>query len=202
MYTTDKSVASADSNPWLEFAERTRAKLGDPSTWTPEDFEEDPAHEAFWEGYIKWRDAPRKVEFTLFTKPDGGCLSKKIGLRNDGTVLSDGSECLMSRGVATRAFALDVADFAEWIGRCGADQAFALGRLRRDLAAEIQVVTKGKLEANPGAIARSGEFLGYRPGAPAYALLDYDIKGMPKEVKSRIEALGDSGPRLSLWFQS
>lgn len=196
MYTNDVEIASADSNPFLELAERSRAEISDPSTWTQADCDSDPVQIAYWEGYIKWRDAPRKVEFTLFTKPDAGCLSKRISLKEDGSILSDGSECVMSRGVACRAIALDVGDFAEWIGRCGSDQAFALGRLGRDLADEIQVVTKAKREANPGAIARSGEFLGYRKGVPAYALLDYDIKGMPQDVSTRIKALGGFWPAL------
>jgi hypothetical protein len=196
MYTNDVKIASANNNPFLELAERSRAECGDPRTWTQADYDSDPVQVACWEGYIRWRDAPRKVEFTLFTKPDAGCLSKRISLKADGSILSDGSECVMGRGVACRAIALDVGDFAEWIGRCGSDQAFALGRLRRDLADEIQVVTKAKRVANPGAIARSSEFLGYRKGAPAYALLDYDIKGMPAEVKGRIKALGGFWPAL------
>ena len=136
------------------------------------------------------------VEFVVFTKPDAGCLSKKIGLRNDGTVLSDGSECIMTRGTAARAIAYDVHDFAAWVGGCGSDQALALGRLREGLDCEVTVVTKHKLAANPGAIARSGDYIGYREGEKAYALIDFDLKGMPAEVKDRIESLGGFWPAL------
>ena len=138
-----------------------------------------------------------EVEITIFTKPNGGCLSKKISLV-DGKVLADGSECVMSRGSASRTVACGVYDFADLVGGCGSDQALALGRLRVGVRGEVTVVTKGKLEANPGAIARSGDYLEYRAGAPAYALLDYDIKGMPTEVKDRIKALGGLLGRASV----
>ena len=41
------------------------------------------------------------IEFTLLTK-DGGPLTKQISLAPDGSLHSDGSACIMSRGRARR----------------------------------------------------------------------------------------------------
>jgi len=53
-------------------------------------------------------------------------------------------------------------------------------------------VTKRKLNGanRPDVIARTQDYIGYRPGAPAFALIDFDRKAMPAAVGARIEALG------------
>jgi hypothetical protein len=46
------------------------------------------------------------LQITLITKRDAPSLmSKRISLTNDGKLHSDGSECRMFNGTATRAFA-------------------------------------------------------------------------------------------------
>jgi hypothetical protein len=130
-------------------------------------------------------------QITLINKHDTPALmSKKIFLDGDGKLKSDGSECRMITGTAVRAFAGTASDFARIIGSCGPDQAIALGALREDLSSPISVTTKDSLDQNPGAIARTRSFIDYRPGVPAWALIDFDTKGMPKEVSDRIGAVG------------
>jgi hypothetical protein len=46
------------------------------------------------------------------------------------------------------------------------------------------------LKENPGSITRSREFINYRPGKPAWCLIDFDTKGVSSEVAGRIEAAG------------
>jgi hypothetical protein len=130
-------------------------------------------------------------QITLINKRDTTALmSKKIFLDSDGKLKSDGSECRMITGTAARVFAGTSSDFARIIGNCGSDQAIALGALREDLSSPISVTTKDSLDQNPGAIARARGFIDYRPGVPAWALIDFDTKGMPKEVSNRIDAAG------------
>jgi hypothetical protein len=130
-------------------------------------------------------------QITLINKRDTPALmSKKIFLDSDGKLKSDGSECRMITGTAARAFAGTSSDLARIIGNCGSDQAIALGALREDLSTPISVTTKASLDRNPGAIARTRDFIDYRPGVPAWALIDFDTKGMPKEVSDRIDAAG------------
>jgi hypothetical protein len=130
-------------------------------------------------------------QITLINKRDKPALmSKKIFLDSDGNIKSDGSECRMITGTAARAFAGTSSDFARIIGNCGSDQAIALGALREDLSSPISVTPKNSLDQNPGAIARARSFIDYRPGVPAWALIDFDTKGMPKEVSDRIDAAG------------
>ena len=73
---------------------------------------------------------------------------------------------------------------------CGTDQAIVLGALRADLPDPAQITTIAKSKDNPGAITRSRGFIDYCPGAPAWALIDFDTKGMPANVATSIEAAG------------
>ena len=107
-----------------------------------------------------------------------------------GKVCSDGSQCLMAQGTATRAAAETAAELARHIMACGTGQAIALGALRADRPNPAQITTSAKLKDNPGAITRSRDFIDYRPGAPAWALIDFDTKGMPANVAASIEAAG------------
>ena len=130
-------------------------------------------------------------EITLITKRGAyPTLSKRIFLDEAGALRSDGSQCRMVEGVATRAFAASARDLAGHIAACGPDQAIALGTLKPGLASPATIVTRQNLPLNPGAIARSRDSIDYLPGTPAWMLLDFDAKGMPIEVKARIEALG------------
>ena len=130
-------------------------------------------------------------EITLITKRGADpTLSKRIFLDEAGVLKSDGSQCKMSEGHATRALAASARDLARYIAACGSDQAIALGALKPGLASPAMIVTKQNLGVNSGAIARSRDFIDYQPGMPAWMLIDFDTKGMPIEIKARIEALG------------
>ena len=130
-------------------------------------------------------------QITLINKRDTPALmSKRISLDWDGKLKSDGSECRMITGTAARAFAGTASDLARIIDNCGSDQAIALGALREDLSNSVSVTTKDDLDQNPGAIARTRGFIDYRPGVPAWSLIDFDTKGMPNEVKAKIDAAG------------
>src|SRR5215469_2270598 len=131
------------------------------------------------------------AEMTVFRKAEG-ILTKKIMLTGDGRVHSDGSECVMSRGTAERVRNVDVNALAALIKNLQSNEALALGQLRPDLPETVEVVTKSKLNgaAVSGIITRTNEYLCYRPGEPAYALLDFDRKGMPTDVTRRLDELG------------
>ena len=118
-------------------------------------------------------------------------MSKRISLDEQGKVRSDGSQCLMAQGTATRAAAETAADLAKHILACGSDQAIALGALRGDLSDPAKITTQARLKDNPGATTRSRDSIDYRPGTPAWALIDFDTKGMPPNVAASIEAAGD-----------
>jgi hypothetical protein len=91
---------------------------------------------------------------------------------------------------AVRAFAGTACDLSRLIQSCGSDQAIALGALKEDLSTPVDVTTKGRLDQYRGAITRSRSFIDYRLEVPAWALIDFDTKGMPKEVSDRIDAAG------------
>jgi hypothetical protein len=72
------------------------------------------------------------VEITVFVK-SGGPLTKRIRLAADGSLASDGSACVMSRGSARRVQIADVGELATLIDRLQSNEALALGALRSDL---------------------------------------------------------------------
>lgn len=135
-----------------------------------------------------------KFGLTVFTKTDGP-LTKKISLGDDGTVVSDGSECRMARGHARRAHFSGLAEFAEFISALGSNEAIGWGQLRADLADSVTVTTKSKLNGG-SAIARTRDFISPRIGQPAVLPLDFDTKGMPAEVAERMNAAGGFWPAL------
>src|SRR5215831_6507728 len=131
------------------------------------------------------------TEITLIKKSGPNpVMSKRIFLDEQGKVCSDGSQCLMAQGTATRATTETAADLAKHIMDCGTEQAIALGALRADLVSPAKITTLAKLKDNPDAITRSRDFIDYCPGTPAWALIDFDTKGMPDNVASSIEAAG------------
>jgi hypothetical protein len=143
------------------------------------------------------------LEITVFRKVDGP-LTKRIALGQDGALLSDGSACVMSRGIAWR-FGFDrLGEFVQLIERFGPDQAIALGGLRPDLPDQVEVVTKRKLNGttDPNVIARSRDYIIYRPGEFALALVDYDTKGMPPASSAGLVNWEASGPLSCQLFLS
>src|SRR5712691_6505817 len=133
-------------------------------------------------------------EITLLAKT-GGPLTKRISLAADGSLKSDGSACLMGRGNARRVRFSDLHAFAECIGNLAQHQAVALGSLRLDLPDKVEIITKDKVArlngaARPNLIARTGDHIVYPTGQPAFALLDFDTKGMPPAVAARLDEMG------------
>jgi hypothetical protein len=130
----------------------------------------------------------QNIEITVVRKADG-ILSKRIALR-DGKIESDGSHCCMTNG-EVRAVRLDgVEAFADLIDTMPSDQALTLGRLRDDQPEEVEIVVKDKLPDHPNAIARTAEYFVFKPGRPAFMLLDHDRKGIPSEALAKLKAGG------------
>jgi hypothetical protein len=138
---------------------------------------------------------PLVFEITVFAKAADGALTKQISLGPDGTIKSDGSACTMARGKARRARVRNVGELAELIEGTRSSEALALGRLREDLPDTVEVVPKRTLDqvdgvTHPDVIARTASNIVYRRESPAFALLDFDTKGMPADVVAR---LGERG---------
>jgi hypothetical protein len=129
------------------------------------------------------------IEITVFEK-SGGPLTKRISLAPDGSVKSDGSACIMVRGVAQRLRIANVGELAIVVDKMLPNQALALGALRSDLPDKVQVVTKKNLNGQPDTIARTATHIHYRKEAPALVLIDFDTKGMPTEVASEMQRRG------------
>ncbi len=129
------------------------------------------------------------TELTIFAK-SGGPLTKRISLLPDGTLKSDGSACVMARGEARRVTIDSVADLGALIERIPSNEALALGPLDSRLPDPVEVTTKRKLNGAPNVIARTGEALFYRKGVSAFALLDFDTKGMPDDVRAELRRHG------------
>jgi hypothetical protein len=132
------------------------------------------------------------AELTVFTKRDGN-LTKSIKLDPDGAMISDGSDCIMTRGTAQRTKIASVEQLADLIGHMKPDQALALGALRTGLPNKVEIVTKAKLlnsAPRPNTIARVAHDIIYPARQPAFALLDFDTKGMPPDIVAEVERLG------------
>jgi hypothetical protein len=131
------------------------------------------------------------LEIAILNKADQLPLTKHISLDADGFLISDSSCCKISHGTAARFEFSDIEQLGETIDRFGSHQAIALGRLRPDLCNQVEITTKRKLNgSSTRIIARTKEFLIYRPDETTLALIDYDRKGMPAQVAERIECLG------------
>ena len=130
-------------------------------------------------------------EITVFRK-DGGPLTKRISLALDGSIKSDGSQCIMSHGTARRFRFDGMQSFADLIAALKPNEAFATGSLRPDLPDRVEVVTRDRLNGaqRPGFVARTQTFIIHRAGEQEIALIDFDRKGMPPDVAGRIDAIG------------
>ena len=131
-----------------------------------------------------------EIELTRLTK-NGGPLTKRIFLSPDGTLVKDGSACVMAHGTAERVRLAGVDALGALIEGLASSQAIALGTLRADLPDKVEVATQQRLVngvARPDIIARTGANIVYR--GPAFALLDYDSKGMPAAVAAELKRCG------------
>ncbi len=140
------------------------------------------------------------IEITGFTK-HGGPLTKRISLGADGALCSDGSECIMAKGAAQRVRLPDLHSFGRLLETVTSEDAIGLGALHPDLPEQVGIRTKARLEKLNGSgalhlIARTSENIIYRPGQPALVLIDIDTKGMPVDVRERIDILGGFWPAL------
>ena len=105
-------------------------------------------------------------------------------------ITSDGNACYMSRGRAKRVRIDGLDELASLIEGLTSQQAITLGALHDDLPDEVRIVTKAALVAGVAAndaVARTAKNFVYRPGRPALALFDYDIKGMPRAVTQQLD---------------
>jgi hypothetical protein len=137
-----------------------------------------------------------QVELTKFTKV-GGPLTKIISLAANGAIKSDGSACVMVRGTAERVKIAGVAELGALIERLHPYQAIALGALRANLPHKVEVAPKEKLVngvARPHIIARTSANIVYQ--GSAFALLDYDTRGMPPAVAAELKRLGGFWPAV------
>ena len=143
------------------------------------------------------------IRLTVFTK-DGGPLTKRISVAKDGTFKSDGSACVMPRGKARRVEVGSMRELAELIEGLAVNQAIGLGALRSDLPDEVDVVSKEHVAqlngiAPPDIIARTAANIVFEQDREAFALLDYDSKGMPLGVAEEVKQRGGfSGALVSV----
>ena len=139
---------------------------------------------------------PLEIKLTRLTKDDGP-LTKQIYLAPDGTLVKDGSACVMARGTAERVRVAGVVALGALIEGLTPSQALALGTLRADLPDKVEVATKKRLAngaARPDVIARTGSNIVYR--GPAFALLDFDSKAMPAGAAAELRQRGGFWPSL------
>jgi hypothetical protein len=132
---------------------------------------------------------PVEIEITVLAKDDGP-LTKSISLNDDGSIKSDGSACRMTEGTARRVRFTEIQQYADLIVALKPNQAIATGAPRSDLPDLVKVTTKRKLNGSTDLIARTQQFIAYRPGQPALAPIDFDIKGMPVAVADKMTACG------------
>ena len=133
----------------------------------------------------------KSIEITVFRKAKG-ILSKRITLTRSGKIKSDGSACCMSKGTARRVTLDGVAELADLIENMPSHKALALGRLREGLPDKVQIIRKqDRDDSTPSdTIARTGDNLLFAQGKSAFMLLDHDRKGMPREIKQKLKAVG------------
>ena len=136
-----------------------------------------------------------EIELTRFTKK-GGPLTKRISLDDDGTLVKDGSACVMAHGVAERIKISGIAALATLIEDLRPSQAIALGSLRAGLLDKVKVTTEKSLNGaeRQDIIARTGSDIVYH--GPAFALLDHDDKGISPAVAAELKRAGGFWPAL------
>jgi hypothetical protein len=141
------------------------------------------------------------VQICVFTKaaldgPGSDSLSKRIQLDTDGRLFADSSPCRMAAGTAVNAPASDATALAWLIDNMAPSQALALGTIGHADGQTMNVVTAAALARlspalrDNNTIARTREYISFRPQAPAWLLVDYDLKGMPAPVQSRLASAG------------
>jgi hypothetical protein len=146
--------------------------------------------------------ATQTAQVCVFTKvaiagdPAGNLLSKQIHLGPDKRPVADGSPCRMATGTAVNAPAPDAESLAWLIDGMLPSNALALGTIANANGVAVNLLTAAALQKLPPAqrgnstIARTREYIAFRPQVPAWLLLDYDMKGMPAPVRGRLDTAG------------
>ncbi len=133
------------------------------------------------------------ITLTVFSK-DGGPLTKRLSLDETGKLVSDGSACRMSHGVAQAISVANMDEFAELIDSLNQTQAIALGTVEAaavDESRRVRIVRHAELARTEiAAISRTLEFIKFPSGKPGLMLLDFDTKGMAPEVLARVQTKG------------
>jgi hypothetical protein len=131
-----------------------------------------------------------KAFVTVFAKANKASLSKSIKL-NDGHPVSDGSQCRMSEGTAVVVEAATAGALADLINTSASHNALALGVIRgAEPDRNVSIVARSRARSNPNALTRTLEHMMFEPARRAWVLFDFDQKGMPAEVRTRLETAG------------
>ena len=140
-------------------------------------------------------EAGAAIKITVFKKHDG-ILSKTIRAGEDGSPASDGSACRMSSGTAMRVTLSGADALADLVNNMAPNEALAHWPSRaccRRIGACHHV--RRLKTAFKGTIARSRDFIEFKPGAPAFMLLISTSRACRR--KSRIESMRPASRRTS-----
>jgi hypothetical protein len=134
------------------------------------------------------------ITLTVFRK-DGGPLTKRLSVDEDGALVSDGSACRMSHGSARTVGVTSMDEFAELISGLSQAEAIALGTVKPaalDAIGCARIVRHAELDSavDAATISRTLEFIEFPLGKPGLMLLDFDTKGMSAEVLERVQSEG------------
>jgi len=126
-----------------------------------------------------------------------GPLSKTIKLNEAGQPVSDADDCKMSSGDAWNKPIKGVAGLAELINEMTSECALALGTIDGiEQNESVRVTMQSRLRGFDGVIARDKDHLHFDAGQPGFLLVDFDKKGMPDEVRRRVENAGGVWPLI------
>ena len=149
---------------------------------------------------------PAAIAGTLTRFTSTRPMGKAFDLAADGT-LSKRTLGEMTEGTFEVLSFSTAADLAAILATTSTSQAVTGSAPRAGLAATGRVVTKRELADNPGAVARSKDFFGFRE-APGVMTLDYDPQPgeVPKTRAELVEILLSVAPGLAdaglLWWAS
>lgn len=137
-------------------------------------------------------------QVTIFTK-DNGVLTKAIKREGNGKLIKDNTKCLMASGTAETIPLENMNNFAEVLQELEHNQALSYGISGQvPVGKKVKVVSKKKLEAHPGAIARTSQFFQFSE-RPSIMMIDYDPpKGAePLQREALLEMVRDVIPDLN-----
>lgn len=129
-----------------------------------------------------------------------GKVTKSVRRKPDGSGLDiDSSQCKIGRGTMFRVPVTNLHDIGSMFEETPDNVAYLLGSLASEFGDNIPVVAdKNPLSKEPGFATRSKTNITYRAGVPGLVLIDYDDKGMPPDVKARLQNVGGFVSALEL----